>query len=688
MRAHPVRPVVQELTVHGYGAELSLGEWSEAGVAAYLAQRGAGAEVPAALARVLTQRTDGHPLFLVAVVDELIRQELLRVEPDGWTLAEGLDTVTVGVPQSIRHLLEHQVEQLPLADQELLAAASVAGVEFAVAAVAAGVQQAGEDVEVQCDALARRHQLVQARGTAVWPDGTVTARYGFRHALYQELLYERVPVSRRVRWHRQIGIQLEEAFGPRASEIAAELAVHFAEGRDYHRAVQYLQHAAERVSQRHAHREAIAYLRRALELLQAMPETPQRFQHELAVQLALGPALMVTRGFAVPEVADTYARAHQLCEHLDEKPQLFPVLFGLWRSAHVRGQLQTARALGEELVSLANAQSDPVLFVEAHGPLGQTLCIQGEPTLAREHLNRAVAFYKPQQHRPLALRCGYDPGVYASAMEGWVLWVLGYPAQAQRRSDEALAFAQAHAHPFTLALTLATVAILQHMRREGAATLESIQACVVLSTEHGFPYLRALGTVLQGARLALVGQVEEGIAQMRQGLVAFRATGAELFCPYLLALLADACERGGQTAAGLEALAEGLRAAEQREERFYEAELHRLQGELLLRQCALVECTPAQRESPSGPTDAVGGLGRGPQLLEAAACFQRACEIAQRQGAKSLELRATLSLARLWQQQGQRAAAHKLLAPVYSWFTEGFDTPDLQEAKTLLEVLA
>jgi DNA-binding winged helix-turn-helix (wHTH) protein/predicted ATPase len=687
MRAHPVRPMVQELTVHGYGAELSLGEWSEAGVAAYLGQRGAGAEVPAALAKVLTQRTDGHPLFLVAVVDELIRQELLRVGPDGWTLAGGLDTVTVGVPQSIRHLLEHQVEQLPLADQELLAAASVAGVEFAVAAVAAGVQQAGEDVEVQCDALARRHQLVQARGMAVWPDGTVTARYGFRHALYQELLYERVPVSRRVRWHQQIGRQLEEAFGPRAGEIAAELAVHFAEGRDYHRAVQYLQHAAERVSQRHAHREAIAYLRRALELLQAMPETSQRFRYELAVQLALGPALMVTRGFAVPEVADTYARAHQLCEHLDEKPQLFPVLFGLWRSAHVRGQLQTARALGEELVSLANAQSDPVLFVEAHGPLGQTLCMQGEPTLAREHLNRAVAFYKPQHHRPLALRRGYDPGVYASTMESWVLWVLGYPAQAQRRSAEALALAQAQAHPFTLSLTLVTVAMLQHMRREGAATLESLQACVVLSTEHGFPYLRALGIVLQGARLALVGQVEEGIAQMRQGLVAFRATGAELLCPYLLALLADACGRGGQIAAGLDALAEALRAAEQREERFYEAELHRLQGELLLRQCAVVECTPTQRESPPGPTAAVGVLGRGHQLLEAAACFQRAREIAQRQGAKSLELRATLSLARLWQQQGQRAAAHKLLAPVYSWFTEGFDTPDLQEAKTLLEVL-
>ena len=273
-RAHPVRAMVQELIVHGYGAELALQEWSAAGVAAYLAQRGDGAGVPDELARVLTLRTDGNPLFVVALVDELLRQQVLQLGPAGWTLARGFDAMTVGVPPSIRHLLEHQVARLRPADQELLAVASVAGVEFAVAAVAASIQHTGEDIEVQCDALARQHQLVQARGTAVWPDGTVTARYGFRHALYQELLYEWVPVSRRVRWHQQIGMRLEAAFGSRADEVAAELAVHFEHGRDYDRAVQYLQRAAETAVQRHAHREAIAYLRRALELLQAWQKRP------------------------------------------------------------------------------------------------------------------------------------------------------------------------------------------------------------------------------------------------------------------------------------------------------------------------------------------------------------------------------------------------------------------------------
>lgn len=687
VRAHPVRTMVQELTVHGHGTELCLGEWSEAGVAAYLAQRGAGADVPAALVRLLIQRTDGHPLFLVAVVDELIRQGQLRLEAAGWTLAGGLEAMTVGVPQSIHHLLERQVMQLPLTDQELLAAASVAGVEFAVAAVAAGVQQTGEDIEVQCDALARQQQLVQARGTAVWPDGTVTALYGFRHALYQELLYERVPVSRRVRWHQQIGTRLEAAFGPRAGEIAAELAVHFEQGRDHYRAVHYLRHAAETAVQRHAHREAMAYLRRALELLSAMAETPQRLRQELAIQLALGPALMVMSGFGAPDVADTYDRARQLCEHLGERAQLFPALFGLWRSAHVRGQLQMARTLGEQLLSFANAQDDPVLFIEAHGPLGQTLCMHGEPTLARQHLQQVVALYEPQRHHALVVRCGYDPGIYAHAMESWVLWVAGYPAQAQQRSHAALTLAHAQAHPFTLALTLATVAILQHLRRQGAAALEHVQASMLLATEHEFPYLRAVGTVLQGWELARVGQVAAGLTQMRAGLAELQAIGARILHPFLLALLADACWCGGQIAAGLGVLEEALVTAEKHAERFYEAELYRLKGEFLLRQWRETGTKPASENTRQGHAASAETTGQAPLRLEAEACFRLALDVARRQEAKLLELRAALSLSRLWQQQGQPAAARQLLEEVYGWFTEGFETADLQEAQALLEDL-
>jgi predicted ATPase len=570
----------------------------------------------------------------------------------------------------------------------VLEAASVAGVEFSAAAVAAGLEIDVVEAEALCEGLARRQQWLRSSGIDEWPDGTVAGRYAFIHALYHNVVYQQLAAARRVHLHRRIGASKEGAYGPRAHEIAAELAVHFEHGRDYRRAVQYLQYAAETAGQRYAHREAIEYLQRALRLLRAMPETAQLIRQELEIQLALGPALMVTRGFAAPEVADTYARARLLCEQLGDSQQLFPVLFGLWRSSHVRAQLQTARELGEQLVSLASSQGDPVLFVEAHGPLGQTLCIQGELALAREHLGQVVANYEPYRHSAMAFRFGYDPGVYAHAMEGWVLWLLGYPEQALWRSHEALRLAWGQSHPFTLSLTLVTVAILQLMRGEGEATLEHVQAGLVLSTEHGFPYLSAAGTVLQGWGRARAGQEEEGIAQMRQGLAALRATGAELLRPYLLALLAEACGRCGQIEAGLGALEEALVAADEHAERFYEADLYRLKGELLLRKCVGATLKPAAAEIPQGHTTGVEITGRSPVRMDAEACFQRALDIARRQAAKSLELRAALSLSRLWRQQDKRREARQLLADIYGWFTEGFETADLQEARVLLEELA
>jgi predicted ATPase len=350
--AHPLRAVTQELRLHGQGVELVLPYLPETGVAAYLAQRYGAGTLPAALARVLHQRTGGNPLFLVAVVDALVQQGRLQEGPTGWALVGDLETVTMGVPASVRQLLERQFEQLAPEEQVLLEAASVVGVEFAAAAVAA-VAQAIEAVEACCDALARRGQFVQARGTADWPDGTVTASYGFRHALYRELVYDRVPASRRVRWHRQIGARLEAGYGARAPELAAELAEHFVRGRNAEQAVHYLQLAGAQAVQRSAHREALQHLTRGLELLAMLPETPARTQQELNLQLALGQALSATKGIAAPEVEQTYARARALCAQLGETPQLFPTLWGLCRFYRSRGALPTARELGEQLHQLA-----------------------------------------------------------------------------------------------------------------------------------------------------------------------------------------------------------------------------------------------------------------------------------------------------------------------------------------------
>jgi predicted ATPase len=677
--SHPLPAVVHELKVHRCADELALPWLAEAAMDEYLTTRFPGITLPVGLAHLVYQRTEGNPLFMVAMVDAWEAQGWLEEVEGVRRLRIGVDELAQGVPESLRQMLAQQLGRLSVEEQQVLEAASVAGVEFSAAAVAAGLQLDVIEAETRCEGLVRQQQWLHAVGSETWPDGTTAGRYAFIHALYQNVVSQRVPPARRLYLHRRIGVSKEMAYGRRTGEIAAELAVHFAHGRDDGRAVQYLQQAAETAVRRHAHREAIEYLRRALVLLKALPETPQLIRQELEIQLALGPALMVTRGFAAPEVADTYGRARQLCKQLGDRQRLFPALFGLWRSAHVRAQLPTARALGEQLLLLAASQADPALRVEAHGALGQTLCIQGELILAREHLQQVVALYERQEHTAMAFRFGYDPGIYARVMEGWTLWLLGYPEQALRRSQDALTWARAQAHPFTLALTYVTAAVLHQLRQEADATLEHVQASLALSTQHGFPYLGAIATVRHGWGLARLGRVDEGIAHLRQGLAAVSATGTELSQPYHLALLAEAYGRGGQIEAGLSVLEEALGAADQHAERLYEAELQRMKGELLLRKSVAA--------LQNGPASRVGTAGQSSLQRQAQVCFQIALDVARRQQAKSWELRAAMSLSRLWQRQGKRAEARALLAPVYGWFTEGFDTADLQEAKALLEAL-
>jgi predicted ATPase/DNA-binding winged helix-turn-helix (wHTH) protein len=688
MQGHPLQAVVQELTMHRRGYKLALTPLTEAVVEAYLAGRVPGTALAGALAHLVHQRTEGHPLFMVTMVDAWEAEGWLEGEGGEQRLRPGLEELVQSVPENLRQMLAQQLERLNVGEQQVLEAAGAAGVEFSAAAVAAGLAVDVIEAETRCEGLARRQQWLRPIGIDEWPDGTVAGRYAFMHAVYHDVVYQQVAAARRAHLHRRIGEQKEVAYGTRVGEIAAELAVHFEHGRDYHRAIRYLQRAAEIAGQRYAHRETIESLKRALALLKTIPVTSELLRQELEIQLALGPALMVTKGFAAPEVSETYTRAHQLCEQLSDQQQLFPALFGLWRSSHVGARLATARALGEQLLRLANSQGEPVLLVEAHAALGQTLCIQGELPLAQEHLRRVVALYDARRHAALAFRLGYDPGIYARAVEAWVLWLQGYPEQALQTSREALALAQEQSHPFTLALTLATVTVLQQMCRDVEATLEHARASLVISAEHGFPYLRTIGTIRQGWALAREGRVDEGMAQMRHGLAAIQATGAELLRPYHLALLAETCATAGQIEAGLSALGEALLAADQHAERFYEADLYRLQGELLLRRHAGVDDAPAPAATGQGPVVGAGSSLQSPTPTGVEACFEKAIDIARRQGARSLELRAALGLSRWWQRRGKRDEAQQLLAGIYNWFTEGFGTADLQEAKALLDELS
>jgi predicted ATPase len=347
---------------------------------------------------------------------------------------------------------------------------------------------------------------------------------------------------------------------------------------------------------------------------------------------------------------------------LGETPQLFPVLLGLYRFYVLQSQLRTARELAERLLHLAQQADDPALAVPAHYVLGATWFWLGALPAARQHLEEASARYTPDQSRALMFRMGQDPGVACRIYAAATLWFLGYPEQALAHIYDALALAHALSHPYSLTFARSWAALVSQFRRDIPAVHEQAEATVALATAQGFPSWAALGTSLRGWALAMQGQGEKGLTQVRQGLAAWRATGAALNVSYFCTLLADVSAHLGHTEDSLQALAEAHTLAEQHEEHWWEAEIYRLRGVVLLRQTI-------------------------PQQEEAEACFQQALTVAHSQQAKSLELRAAISLARLWQHQGKRAEAYELLAPIYSWFTEGFDTADLQEAKTLLETL-
>ncbi|NOT57542.1 MAG: hypothetical protein HOP18_23295, partial [Deltaproteobacteria bacterium] len=363
----------------------------------------------------------------------------------------------------------------------------------------------------------------------------------------------------------------------------------------------------------------------------------------------------------------------ELCRQVGETPHFFRVLRGLWVSAVVRAEYQTARELAGQCLVFAQRAEDPLLLLEARLALGQLLYYLGELTRARKHLEESIPLDVVGQHRSYAFQSSV---LFCRQFAAFVLWRLGYPDQAAVRIHEALSLAQELADPFNSAFTVASAAQLHQYRREGRAAQKQAEAAVTLATEQEFALPLTIGTMIQGWALAVYGHGEEGIAQLQEGLAAYQATGAKILLPYFLALLAEAYGKVGQTDKGLGVLAEALAMAEKTGERWHEAELYRLKGELTLQQ---------ENQKSKIETDP-RSLTPDPQG-EAEACFLKAIEIAQKQQAKSLELRATVSLARLWQQQGKTTEAHSLLSDIYHWFTEGFDTKDWQEAKALIEAL-
>jgi predicted ATPase/class 3 adenylate cyclase len=611
-----------------------------------------GKVLPPEVVEQVVAKTDGVPLFVEELTKMVLESGLLEERHERYALAGPLPPLAI--PATLHDSLMARLDRLA-AVKALAQLGATLGREFSYALLRA--------VAPWDEGIVHRglHQLVAAEflyQRGVPPQAT----YTFKHALIQDVAYQSLLRSTRQQHHQRIAQALEAQF-PETVETQPELvAQHYTAAGCAEQAVVYWQRAGQQASERSAHLEAISHCTTGIELLQTLPETPERTQHAVTLHIALGAALQMAKGHAAPEVEYAYTQAHALCQQVGETPELVPVLLGLWRFYNTRLQLRTAREIGETLLRQAQGGHDPAFSVLAHYTLGVTWFWLSALPAARQHLEAGITRYTPDQRRAPVFRMGQDPGVACRVHAARTLWCLGYPDQALTRVHEALALAHALSHPFSLAWAQCWAAMVSQLRRDVPAVHEQAEAAVALATEQGFPLWAAQGTSFRGWALAMQGQGEEGIAQVHQGIAACRATGMALYVPYFCAVLADVSAHLGHTADGLRALAEAHTLVEQHEERWWEAEVCRLRGVLLLKQLA----TPHE---------------------EAEAWLRRALAVARRQEAKSLELRAAMSLSRLWQQQGKRAEAYELLAPIYGWFTEGFDTADLQDAKALLDEL-
>jgi class 3 adenylate cyclase/predicted ATPase len=629
----------------------------------------------APLRQFILAKTEGNPFFIEEIVQELVEERVLEHDGGEETRLSASVVENLHLPATVQAILAARIDRLPAAEKSLLQTLAVIGKEFSLTLI----QQVMDQPENNLLSLLSHLQAAEfIYEQAAFPD----VKYVFKHAFTQEVAYNSLLLEHRKVLHECTAQAIETLFHSRLEDHYNELAQHYSRSGNTGKAIEYLRLAGRQALQRSANEEAITHLTAALEFLKTLPDSPERVQQELMLQIALGVPLQALRGPAAPEVETVYARARELCQQLEDAPQLIPVLGGLWSFYLLRGELDLARELAERILALARDVEAPALLLQAHRMVSTTGLWRGELDAVQEHLQAVMTLYDPQQHRSHAfLYYGLDPGAVCLAIEAYTLWLQGYPDQSVTKGADALRLAQELAHPQSLAFVLSYTALLDRFRDEPRTMQDRARALIALAHEQGLPFWATQGPIHLGWALAAQGHYDKGIAHMRQGLAEQRAMGVRLAEPLNLAVLAEGYQKAGQIEAGFAAVTEAIETLKITGERVCEAELYRLYGELLRRigetanrgigEDFPVSVSPHLRFPVSSPEDA----------------FLRAIEVARQQQAKSLELRAVMSLSRLWQRQGRKEEARQKLAEIYGWFTEGFTTADLRAARKLLEEL-
>jgi class 3 adenylate cyclase/predicted ATPase len=611
---------------------------------------------PTVLKEIL-DRADGVPLFLEELTKATLEAEQERGSTSG-RYCNKIDLLSeVRVPRTLHDSLVERLDRLG-AWKRIAQTGAVIGRSFTYRLLAA-LHPREEAMLPSALADLMRAELIVGRGEP--PDST----YTFKHALMQDAASASLLRSERSAIHGQIAAILEQRFPEVVKTEPELLALHNARAGSIEPAIRFWKKAAEHAIERSANVEAVDHFRQAIALLEKLPRSEERDRQELDFLTRLGATLTTIKGFAAPDVAATYDRAKVLARKSQDAAQRFSVLRGLWVFYLVRAEWREASDLAHEMFTLARREGSPAYELEGHRALGMTFLWQGEFTRARDHLQRGRHIYDPQQHHAHAFCYGNDPGIACTVHEAFVSWVLGYPDQAVDKSSEAISLARRLGHPFSLVQALIYSSFVHQCRREPRAITDLAKEARALAVEHGFQFWMAEADIINGWARAAQGEKCDGMVQLRTGFHDFLATGAMMDKPRWLTLLAEAQLGNNQSQEGLDSVSEALAVIGQTGECFFEARLRQLAGELIL-QNKNIAASVARAET----------------------CFQEALDVAGRQQAKSWELRAATSLARIWREQARRGEAYDLLAPIYEWFTEGFDTADLKEAKSLLDELS
>jgi predicted ATPase len=608
--------------------------------------------LPAAVIAQIVSKTDGIPLFVEELTKSVLESGVLDAAGDQHQSPGSL--TSLAIPDSLQDSLMARLDRLESV-KELGQLAAAIGRIFSHELIAAVSPLSVNDLDSGLNRLVHAG-LVYRRGTPP------NAEYEFKHALVRDAAYESLLKRHRQRLHGNIADVLAERFPSIAENEPELLAQHYSDAGQHAPALDYWRRAGRRAVERSANTEAVRHLTKALEILVELPDTTERAQWELEMQLNLGTAWMSTKGMGASEVTRAYTQARVLSERVGETTQLFTSTWGLWLNNLQRGQGNTAHEFSGQLLNIAKGQSDAALELQAHHAAWTTTLLRGEAGGCREHSARGLALYDEELHRSHRFSYGgHDPGVCGGVFHGLALWLLGYPNQAEESIKEAVTLGRKLSHPFSSAVGLGFATFIHHFRGEPAAAEAWAKELIAICSDSSIPHFLAQGTILYGWAVAEQGRGKEGIDNISEGLENLRATGAKMLAPYFLAIAAESYARNEEYAKSARALEEAFESADQSGELWWTSELHRLRGRLL--------------------------MATSKDVVEAEKSFVQALTIARQQQAKSLELRSATALAHLWQDQGKRDEARALLSPVCEWFTEGFDTADLTEAKTLLGAL-